>query len=197
MSRNRFAVRVAIAVGLATVAGCEPAPDPEAVRELTPEIPYCDPARDWPEAWALTETRAVELIEDLRQRGADCGENGRAAAAPSLRRSGALTCAARIHAIAMAEQQHVGHTTPDEVDTAQRLDAVDYGGAVLEHLAAGPLDADEAVLGVWRPSDHHCSNLMSRAHIDVGVGFVGGTEAGSEYETYWVLMLGNPPGPNP
>ncbi|MBL4689657.1 MAG: hypothetical protein JKY37_34030 [Nannocystaceae bacterium] len=194
-----LAVSVGWVLMTGLLAGCDEnsAADESSARVALPDVPYCDPARAWPERWTLTEAHAVDLIAAFRERGGDCGEKGRGSAAPAIRLNGALSCAARIHAIAMAEEGLVAHTAPSEIGTAQRLEAVGYKGEVLEHLAAGPQDAEQVVDGVWRPSDYHCIDLLSAKHIDVGLGFVGETEPGTPYETYWVLLLGNPPGPNP
>jgi len=177
------------------VVGCAEAEpdDPAADRAALPEVALCDDVRDWPAAWERDELAAIERIDAHRERGADCGTKGRGSSAPALRRSGALTCAARAHAVAMAEQAHVGHTTPDEIDTTSRVDAVEYEGAVIEHFAAGPQTAEEVVEGVWRVSDAHCIDLLAPDHIDVGVGFVGDTMEGTPYATYWVVLLGDPP----
>lgn len=178
------------------LAGCADAESDELAldRAALPEVELCDGVRDWPAAWERDELAAIDRIDALRERGADCGTKGRGSAAPALRVSGALTCAARAHAVAMAEQAHTGHVTPDEVDTAMRIAAVEYDGAVIEHFAAGPETAEEVVDGVWRVSDFHCIDLLAPDHIDVGIGLVGATMDGTPYTTYWVVLLGDPPG---
>ena len=186
-----------LAFGLMLVAaGCGEAESDEPVlgRAALPELEACDGVRDWPQTWEHDEQAAIDLIDALRERGEDCGTKGRGSAAPALRLHGALTCAARVHAVAMAEQEHVGHVTPDEVDTAMRIAAVQYEGSVIEHLAAGPETPTEVVDGVWRVSDLHCKDLLAPDHIDVGVGLVGETMDGTPYTTYWVVLLGDPPG---
>lgn len=194
LSMVRAMVRVAFGLGLA-LGGCDDDGDASAAeRARLPDIPYCERATDWPVAWERAEQQAIDRIDRLRAQGADCGDKGYAPAAPTLRIEGALRCAARVHATAMAEQGHVGHATPDGVDLPMRIEAVGYDGAAIEHLAAGPLTADELVDGVWRPSNLHCDQLMSRPHIDIGVAFIGATKPGDPYETYWVAVLGNPPG---
>lgn len=193
-SPHRLCCALLLSLGIPSCTDVESPQDVIEAREAIPEIPYCDGIRSWPDVWASEETRAMEIIDDLRVRGIECGALGRAPTVPTLRLNGALTCAARVHAVAMAEQQSVGHTTPDEIGTEQRVEAVGYDGDVLEHLAAGPLDATEAVLSVWRHADESCADLMSAKHVDVGIGFVGATEDGSEFPTYWVVVMGDPPG---
>jgi len=187
----RSAWPVAVLLGL----GCgEDALRPDgAARAALPPIDYCDQARDWPVPWEHTEQQAIDIVDALRERGGDCGTEGYLHATPSLRLHGALTCAARAHAVAMADAAFFGHTAPDEPVLEARIETVDYRGSVIEHLAAGAQDAEHAVDQVWGSSDQHCADLLSGDHIDVGLGFVGNT-VGEQYPTYWVILLGDPSG---
>lgn len=175
----------------ATLGGC----DPEAERDLEadaalPSVEACDPARGWNRDWAELEAEVALRIDRARGRGADCGAAGKLPVAPALSRSGALTCAARVHALSMASRGFTGHVDPDGIDPEMRVSAAGYEGTIVEHWAAGPDDPRALVDDLWLRSDPHCADLVTRDFVDVGVAHVGDVEA--EHDHYWVVVLGAP-----
>lgn len=164
--------------------------DPDAARAIVPFTDYCGQAREWSDAWAEREQDALGRIDDARARGIDCGDQGREGQADELRLDGRLTCAARVHALAMATRGFEGHVDPeDESDPQIRAERAEYDGMVVEHWAGGPRDAEALVDTLWLTSDSHCADLMSRDFVDVGIGHVGDVD--NERGTYWVVVIGS------
>lgn len=180
-------------VGCVALAGaCDPdASGTDAAPEAWPSTAACEGLDAWPEAFAAREDEALALIDARRAEGADCGERGKWGPAPALRRRTALDCAARFHALDMATQGYFGRLDPDDRDEADRVEAAGYAAAALvEHLAAGPRDAEELVDRTWAPRAVPCQSMADPALTEVGIGHVGDVD--DERGTYWVLLLARP-----
>lgn len=175
-------------MGSTACEAADPDPDPAGLRAELPSTSYCDGVRDWPDAWIQHEREVVARIDQWRARGGECGTEGKPGRAEPLLLDGALTCAARVHAVSMAEQGFVGHAGPDGSEPTDRIADAGYPGGVVEHVVAGAPDADALIDEVLAPSDVHCRDVLSRLRDDVGVGFLG--EVDDERGTYWVILLG-------
>lgn len=172
-------------------SACDPADDSESGREAWPEAAACERLDEWPPAFAALEDEALARIDARRAEGADCGERGKWGPAPALRRRSALDCAARSHALDMATQGYFGRLDADDRDEADRVEAAGYAAAELvEHLAAGPRDAEELVDRTWAPRAVPCESMADPALTEVGIGTVGDVD--DELGTYWVLLLARP-----
>lgn len=196
----RVAMRVAMLgtmLGLAGLASaCDPASGSDAAPEAWPEADACEGLDEWSPAFAALEDEALARIDARRAEGADCGERGKWGPAPSLRRRTALDCAARYHALDMATQGYFGRLGPDDRDEADRVEAAEYSAAVLvEHLAAGPRDAEELVDRTWAPRAVPCASMADPALTEVGIGHVGDVD--DELGRYWVLLLASPDAASP
>ncbi|MCA9649729.1 MAG: hypothetical protein H6712_34260 [Myxococcales bacterium] len=172
---------------------CDPKPNdpPEAP---WPSTPQCEGLDEWPVEWAELERDALALVDAARDEGADCGVRGKLGHAPALMRSPALHCAARFHALDMAEQGYFGRFDPDGVDERARVEAAGESPAwVTQHLASGPRDAQELVERTWLPRPIPCADLVSETSTEVGLGHVGEVvdEDGNE-TTLWVVVLAGP-----
>lgn len=174
-------------------AACD-APSPsDAPADPWPRAAACEDLEDWPEAWAELESEALARIDELRAEGADCGERGKLGPAPALRRRAALDCAARFHAQDMAERGYFGRFDPEGNDERDRADAAGYSPArpeqvrLVQHVAAGPRDAEELVDRTWLPRAVPCESLASSAATEVGIGVVDELEG--EHATRWVVVL--------
>lgn len=177
---------------LALASACDPAASgTDAAPEAWPSAAVCEGLDEWPPAFAALEDEALERIDMRRAEGADCGERGKWGPAQALRRRTALDCAARFHALDMATQGYFGRLDPDDHDETDRVAAAGYAAAVLvEHLAAGPRDAEELVDRTWAPRAVPCQSMADPALTEVGIGHVGDVD--DEHGTYWVLLLASP-----
>jgi len=150
---------------------------------------------------------AGQLINDVRQRVAGCGERTRAAdalAGPAstpaparavLAWNAQLAAAAEQHARAMAEQAFFDHTGRDGRRVAQRADAAGYRWrAIGENLAAGHRTLEQALAG-WIRSEGHCRNLLDERFSDFGLARVVSQRPDDRYRVYWALVLGRPAAP--
>lgn len=192
-TRRRARAAMATWVGLLVLtSACDPAADDsDGAAEAWPDAAACEGLEDWPPAFAALEDGALARIDGRRSEGADCGERGKWGPAPALRRRTALDCAARLHALDMAAQGYFGHQGPDDRDEGDRVEAAGYAAAALvEHLAAGPRDAEELVDRTWAPRAVPCESMADPALTEVGIGHVGDVD--DELGTYWVLLLASP-----
>lgn len=143
----------------------------------------------WRPAWAAFEEAVVVEINAVRARGADCGTEGRFAAAGPVTMEPNLRCAARYHSMWMRDTDTFAHESPGGDlgdDPWQRIDATDYAGtATGENIAAGYSTAAAVVAG-WVDSDGHCANLMNPDATQTGVGYV----AGGTYAHWWTQNFG-------
>ncbi len=154
-----------------------------------PDGEYCNEAASWPEAWATLETRVLNLVDDQRRLGADCGEEGSFPPTAPLVMSGALRCAARAHAMDMSERDFFDHVNPDGDGPVERIERAGYvWSAAGENIAAGA-PTPEMVMMLWMASDGHCTNIMSDAYTDIGVGYY---EGDSQYSPAWTQVFGAP-----
>lgn len=180
---------------------CETAASPEP-EEAWPSTAACEGLDAWPEAFAELEAAALARIDARRAEGADCGERGKWGPAPALRRRTALDCAARAHALDMAERGYFGRLDPEGNGEAERVEAAGYAAAVLvQHLAAGPRDAEELVDQTWGPRAVPCQSMADPSLTEVGLGHMGDVDVPDEtndatneeaFATYWVLLLARP-----
>ena len=188
---RRRCVHVLAPALVVLVSACDDAAGAAPVPEGWPRTEACEGLDEWPEAFAALETEALAEIDRRRAEGADCGERGKWGPAPALRRRTALDCAARAHALDMATQGYFGRLDSDGEGEAERVEAAGYAAAVLvQHLAAGPRDAEELVEGTWAPRPVPCQSMADAALGEVGIGHVGDVD--DELGTYWVLLLASP-----
>jgi len=135
------------------------------------------------------ERRMLELVNDLRRRGATCGDQA-FEPSPPLAFDARLRDAARRHSEAMAEQGFFSHVAPDGREMTDRVDATGYDWAALgENIAAGR-DGAEATFTQWRESPGHCRNLMNPGFTELGVGYA--FSASSPFGHYWTQNFGRP-----
>lgn len=133
----------------------------------------------------------LDEINRRRAEGATCGAE-RKPPAPPMRWSEALFRAADRHVRDMAPQRggSIGHTGSNGSDVGSRAEAAGYRwSAVGENVAAGRPTAS-ATLAQWMASPGHCANIMNPGFVDVAVA--GVHLPGTNYNHYWVMVLGRP-----
>ena len=154
--------------------------------------PYCYPVSDkkWLAAWIEREQQVLQLVNQARAVGADCGTEGKFGPAAPLTIEPHLHCAARAHAMDMAERDFFDHVNPDGEDPFARMEKAGYTDwmAAAENIAAGSDDPQQTVLG-WLDSDGHCANMLDPKYKDFGVGFY---EGAGQYNFYWTQTFGAP-----
>jgi uncharacterized protein YkwD len=143
---------------------------------------HCEAQADWDLQWETFEGEVLELANDYRSQGANCGGDEYPPAGPMVA-DNQLRCAARLHSQDMAVRSFFDHTNPDGESPWDRVDKTDYTGfASGENIAAGqPTPAE--VMDAWMNSPGHCANIMNADNNELGVGFYG-------EGNYWTQVMG-------
>jgi uncharacterized protein YkwD len=137
----------------------------------------------------LLATRALELVNEVRARGARCGERS-FGPAPAVRLSGTLAGVALGHASDMAQHNYFEHEDRAGHSPADRVRAVGYHEKLVgENIAYGPKSAEEVVQG-WLDSPGHCENIMDPRFAEMGIAYAPGQAV--KHGLYWVQLLAAP-----
>lgn len=170
-----------------SAAGGEPGTGGEpSGGEVVPDLPYCEGTKGWDAEWARMEQEILDLVNEERSRGANCGGEMMPPVGP-LTMDAELQCAARMHSLDMAMQGYFSHNSPDGKGPKFRMDEAGYEGRTWgENIAAGSRNA-EGTMNQWMNSPGHCSNLMSGSFAHIGVGYY----PGGEYGHLWTQTFGN------
>ncbi|MFH2006460.1 MAG: CAP domain-containing protein [bacterium] len=138
-----------------------------------PSNAYCDPVSDWSSEWIAWESRMLDLFNQARGVGADCGGEY-FGPTHALEIDPALRCASRAHSKDMSDRDFFDHTNPDGEGPADRFARAGYtGGGWGENIVGGYGSADAQFDG-WMDSPGHCSNIMNPGFTVVGIGFFHG-----------------------
>lgn len=137
----------------------------------------------------LQARRVLELVNEVRARGARCG--GRAfGPVPPVRLSPTLAGAAQGHAADMAMHDYFEHQDLAGHSPADRVRATGYREKLVgENIAYGPRSAEEVVRG-WLDSPGHCENIMDPRFAEMGIANAPGRV--SRHGLYWVQVLAAP-----
>jgi uncharacterized protein YkwD len=130
--------------------------------------------------------RTLQLVNEVRARGARCGEKS-FAPAPPVKLSDTLAGVALGHASDMALHNYFEHEDPAGNSPADRVRAVGYREKLVgENIAYGPKSADEVVQG-WLDSPGHCENIMDPRFGEMGIAYAPGKS--SRRGLFWVQLL--------
>ena len=134
----------------------------------------------------MLATRALQLVNDVRARGARCGDRS-FAPAPPVKLSETLAGVAFGHADDMAKHNYFEHEDLTGRSPADRVRAVGYQEKLVgENIAYGPTSAEEVVQG-WLDSPGHCENIMDPRFAEMGIAYAAGHAA--RRGLYWVQLL--------
>jgi uncharacterized protein YkwD len=148
--------------------------------------PYVVPA---PAQAPVLASRTLELVNEVRARGARCGARS-FQPAPPVRFSGTLESVALGHAADMARHNYFEHQDLQGRSPADRVRAVGYREKLVgENIAYGPKSAEEVVQG-WLNSPGHCENIMDPRFAEMGIAYAPGRA--SRRGLYWVQLLADP-----
>ena len=137
----------------------------------------------------ILATRALQLVNNVRARGAQCGKE-QFGPAPPLTLSGTLSNVAFGHASDMARKNYFEHVDLQGNSPADRVRATGYKEKLVgENIAYGPKSVDEVVQG-WLDSPGHCENIMDPRFGEMGVGYA--TSQAAKPVLYWVQVLAAP-----
>jgi len=133
--------------------------------------------------------RALELVNEARARGAQCGAQS-FGPAPPLTLSGTLAGVALGHATDMAVHDYFEHQDLSGESPADRVRAAGYHEKLVgENIAYGPQSVEEVVQG-WLASPGHCENIMDPRFGQMGIGLAPGRA--SRRGLFWVQLLAEP-----
>ena len=132
---------------------------------------------------------ALELVNQARARGAQCGAQS-FGPAPPLSLSGTLADVAFGHATDMAVHDYFEHQDLSGQSPADRVRAAGYQEKLVgENIAYGPQSVEEVVKG-WLASPGHCENIMDPRFAQMGIGLAPGRA--SRHGLFWVQLLAEP-----
>jgi uncharacterized protein YkwD len=156
-----------------------------------PDVPdnaYCNPVSNWDPAWVAWELEVLDLVNQARAQGGNCGSQGNFGPSGPLSLDPALTCAARVHSKDMADNNFFDHTNLQGQGPGYRIGQAGYNGSGWgENIAAGYGSPQETIAG-WLDSDGHCANMLNPGFQDIGVGYAYGPN--SSYGHYWTQAFG-------
>jgi len=137
----------------------------------------------------ILATRAIQLINNARARGARCGSET-FGPAPPVTLSNTLAGVAYGHANDMAVNNYFEHDDLQGKTPSDRVRATGYQEKLVgENIAYGPKSVDEVVQG-WLDSPGHCENIMDPRFVEMGLGYA--TSHDSKHALYWVQVLATP-----
>ncbi|PRP93097.1 Cysteine-rich secretory protein family protein [Enhygromyxa salina] len=185
MARHAHAPQTLGLLGALAICACtEGEPEPP---DVPAELEYCAPVRDWEPARAELEEEVLVLLNEIRARGASCGDEGFAPAGP-LTMNPALRCAARRHALDMGELDFFSNLDPDGLGFAERAAMAEYDATPLfQTIGARQSTAEEVVTAIMG-SLGLCAQAMDPAANEVGIGH--GPDTDAEYVRYWAQVYG-------
>ena len=138
---------------------------------------------------AAVAGRVLELVNAARAQARQCGPD-RFDLAPPLAMATALTAAAAVHSLDMAERGSPGHDGSDGSSAGERITRTGYVWQISgENVAAGQRDAESAV-AAWLESPGHCATLMDARFTETGVAFA--LAPAKNPAVYWTQVFAAP-----
>ncbi|MGB6294922.1 MAG: CAP domain-containing protein [Rivularia sp. (in: cyanobacteria)] len=138
-----------------------------------------------PQAEASVRSQVIQLVNQVRSRGAVCGGQTFVRAG-ALSANTRLTNAAQYHSQDMANTRRMSHTGSNGSSMAQRVKQAGYRYRTIgENVGVGQTSASSIVRG-WLNSPGHCANLMKPNFNEAGVGVARGRDG----QLYWTMVYG-------
>jgi uncharacterized protein YkwD len=152
------------------------------------DAPRCSEVDRWPAASAEAEEALLDALDDLRQLGAECGDDVVGGVGP-LEPVPALHCAARLHAgdLVRHPELPVDHPGSDGSSALGRANAAGYEGIARQELLAGDFTSAAALVAAWVDDPAHCRAVLDDDLDHVGVAQAQ-TRAGDR--VVWVVVTG-------
>lgn len=155
-----------------------PTVEPASTTSTTPTTTTSTPTS--PTTTGTLQTDMLNLVNNLRQKGCNCGAKTMPSV-PILKWNNLLETAATNHAKDMATKNYFSHTGLDGSTIATRADRVGYKWSALGENIANGYPNTEGVFQGWLASAGHCENMMSGNFTEMGAARSG---------NYWVQEFG-------
>jgi uncharacterized protein YkwD len=127
----------------------------------------------------INKTVLLQLVNDVRKKGCNCGDTYYAPA-PPLKWNDQLENASQVHSTDMEKNRYFSHIAPDGSNGGERIRNAGYQWLVYgENIANGYKNEEEVIRG-WIASPGHCKNIMNKDYTEMGIGRSG---------TYWTQVL--------
>lgn len=131
-----------------------------------------EPVPTGPEPPAINKTLLLQLVNDFRKKGCQCGDTWYPAA-PGLNWNSQLEQAALVHSSDMYSNNYFSHAAKDGSKAGDRIDDTGYRWLTYgENIAFGYRSEREVVQG-WIKSPGHCKNIMNKAFKEMAISRVG------------------------
>ena len=130
---------------------------------------------------AINRERIVQLVNDYRKKGCDCGSEGYFDPATPVRWNDTLALAAKEHSKDMYTNNFFSHTGSDLSSMGVRIRRQGYSWTICGENIGKGYKTEEQVITGWMNSPGHCSNIMNPKFKEIGVAKMG---------DYWTLVLG-------
>ena len=133
------------------------------------------------EASGLDAARMLTLINELREKGCNCGTE-QMPRVPRVVWHEKLWMAAALHSEDMFANNIYSHAGSDGSMAGDRLDRSGFWWKICGENIARSLQTEEEVIAIWLDSPIHCRNLMNPNFRYMGAARV---------DRYWTLVLAN------
>ena len=148
--------------------------------EVSEDRPVPEETATTPVPTVLNKTLILQLVNDVRKKGCQCGETFYPAAG-ALTWNDLLEKAASGHSEDMYRNKYFSHTAPDGSNAGLRIERAGYSWmAYGENIGMGYKNEKE-VVEAWTKSPGNCKNLMNARYKEMGVARVG---------SYWTQNFG-------
>lgn len=132
------------------------------------------------ETETLNKDLMLKLVNEVRQKGCDCGGTYYGPA-PALKWNDLLEKAALSHARDMYQKNYFSHTARDGSNAGVRIERAGYSWKTYGENLANGYKSEKEVLDGWLNSSGHCKNIMNKIFKEMGVAKTG---------SYWVQEFG-------
>lgn len=121
---------------------------------------------------ALNKTVLLQLVNDARKKGCNCGSKYYAPVT-ALSWNDQLEKAAYGHSNDMSRNRYFSHTGSDGSGSAERIERTGYRWRYYGENIAQGYPNEKAVVTGWLSSPGHCANIMNKNFKEMGAAKVG------------------------
>ena len=127
----------------------------------------------------VNKTVLLQLVNAARKKGCQCGDTYYPSA-PPVKWNDKLQLAAQNHSKDMEQNRYFSHTNKKGQSAGKRINEAGYKfWGYGENIAQG-YGSEASVIQGWLKSPGHCSNIMTKAYSEMGVGRSG---------SYWTQVM--------